>query len=299
EASALLVAHRGKIVIEEYDRGAGPGTIFCAWSVAKSILHSLVGIATTEGLSVAEPVALSAWRASPNDMRGEITLRHLLTMTSGLRFREDYSNERESDVIPMLFGSGRHDVAAFAANMPLVTPPGQSWSYSSGSSNIASGVLRDWLTGHGREYEVFVHERLFRPAGMTRARVVFDRAGTFVASSGLTCTGRDLVRFGELYRGRGQLEGTRILPSEWVDDAHVSTPECESRTYGTHFWMNTIVPGGFSAQGFGCQLVLIVPDRELVVVRLGRKPEGGKAQFFETMRGLATSFRMTRSEQRE
>ena len=161
----------------------------------------------TAGSTSTRPAAVPEWLAA-GDPRRAITLQQLLEMRSGLRFAEDYVDAGVSDVIEMLFGTGQHDVAAFAADFPLDHAPGTVWSYSSGTTNIVSRIVGDVVgggeAGHARASS---SERLFGPLGMASADPRFDDAGTFVGSSFLYATARDFARFGYLYLRDGVWDG--------------------------------------------------------------------------------------------
>ena len=137
----LLIVHRGRIVAERYAAGVGPDDVQHSWSMAKSILHAAVGVLVRDGrLDLAEAAAVPQWQ-NPGDARSAITLDSLLHMNSGLRFCEDYVDERVSDVIKMLFQPGADDTAAFAASFPQDHPPDTVFNYSSGISNIVSAIV--------------------------------------------------------------------------------------------------------------------------------------------------------------
>ena len=154
------------------------------------------------------------------DPRHAITLRQLLAMRDGLDFVEDYVDDRVSDVIQMLFGEGQADMAHFAADRPLAAPPGTRFNYSSGTSNIISGVVARTV-GPGEDYARFLHSRLFGPLGMASADPEFDEAGTWVASSYVRATARDFARFGLLYLRDGMWDGSRgcSRPAGWTTGA--------------------------------------------------------------------------------
>ena len=214
--------HRGRVVAERYqgalehfDRPPTPVTAetpLLSWSMAKSMLHAVVGLLVGDGrLDLDAPAAVPEW-ADPGDPRHAITLRQLLAMRDGLDFVEDYVDDRVSDVMQMLFGDGQADMAHFAADRPLAAPPGTRFNYSSGTSNIISGVVARTV-GPGERYARFLHGRLFGPLGMTSADPEFDEAGTWVASSYLRATARDYARFGLLYLRDGMWDGVRLLPA--------------------------------------------------------------------------------------
>ena len=228
ETFAVLVVHRGRIVAERY-QGAlehfdrpptrvTAETPLLSWSMAKSVLHAVVGLLVGQGrLDLDAPADVPEW-ADRGDPRHAVTLRQLLAMRDGLDFVEDYVDGGVSDVIEMLFGRGQADMAHFAADRPLAAPPGTRFNYSSGTSNIVSGVVAR-AVGPGEPYARFLHGRLFGPLGMATADPEFDEAGTWVASSYLRTTARDYARFGLLYLRDGLWDGVRLLPAGWVDYA--------------------------------------------------------------------------------
>jgi CubicO group peptidase (beta-lactamase class C family) len=269
---AVVVERHGEVVAERYGPETDEGTTLISWSMAKSILHALVGTVVADGLlDLDAPAPVPEW-ADPEDPRHPITTDQLLRMCSGLRFCEDYVDDQVSDVITMLFGDGRHDMAAFAAGFPLEHPPGTVFNYSSGTSNIVAGIVGRLLGGR-EAVEARLQDRLFDPLGMTSATARFDDAGTFVGSSYVYATARDFARFGCLYLQRGRWEGEEVLPVGWVDHATRRTPldtgEGE-QPYGAHWWLVEDPAGSFAAQGYEGQRTLVVPDLDLVVVRLGK-----------------------------
>jgi CubicO group peptidase (beta-lactamase class C family) len=149
--------------------------------MAKSITQALVGLAVGDGwLDIHAQAEVPAWRG---DARGAITLDQLLRMSSGLAWIEDYSPDHPSDVIEMLFGKGRDDVAAFAEAVPFAHEPGSFFYYSSGTTNIVAHCLARALGVDQPGMEAFMRSRLFGPLGMTSADPRFDAAGTFIGSS--------------------------------------------------------------------------------------------------------------------
>jgi CubicO group peptidase (beta-lactamase class C family) len=281
---AVLVVHRGRVVAERYhgalehfDRPPTPVTAetpLLSWSMAKSVLHAVVGLLVGTGrLDLDAPAAVPEW-ADRHDPRHAITLRQLLAMRDGLSFVESYEDDRVSDVIQMLFGDGQPDMAHFAAARSLAAPPGTRFSYSSGTSNIISGIVARSI-GPGEPYARFLHSRLFGPIAMTSAEPEFDEAGTWVGSSYLRATARDFARFGLLYLRDGLWEGARLLPAGWVDYARtwVSVDPEDDSPYGAHWWgVAGDTRGTFRAAGYEGQSITICPALDLIVVRLGKTP---------------------------
>lgn len=275
---AMVVIVGGRLAAERYAAGITKDTRLQSWSVAKSFLHAALGLAIGDGLIDPDaPVAVPEWQ-SPGDARAKIKLRELAQMTDGLAYREDYG-DTNSEVMQMLFGAGRGDVGASAASAKPLHAPGTVWSYSGGSANIVSRVLRDRLGGRER-YRAFLHERLFKPIGMTSAVAEFDSAGTWIASSYLHATARDFAKFGLLYLNRGFWEMRQLIPRDWVEAA--ARPSSASKgLYGTFFWLNGRNPETgrlaiserlpediYFARGFGGQVIAIAPSYDAVIVML-------------------------------
>jgi CubicO group peptidase (beta-lactamase class C family) len=301
ETYAVLVVHRGAIVAERYRGvlehwGGDPEPIVMntrlrSWSMAKSMLHAIVGILVGEGrLDPQARADVAAW-SDPADPRHAITLQDLLEMRDGLAWAEDYVDAGVSDVIEMLFGSGADDVAAFAAAKPLRHEPGAVFNYSSGTTNIVAGLVAD-LVGRGDAFATFLHERLFDRIGMRTAAPGFDLAGTWVASSYVHATARDFARFGLLYLRDGVWDGERVLPEGWVDHARRlrSIDPDDGKGYGAQWWVTGDEHGTFWANGYEGQSVLVSPALDLVVVRLGRTDASRSPDLLAWRRDVVDAF---------
>jgi CubicO group peptidase (beta-lactamase class C family) len=279
EAQAVVIIQAGRLILERYAPGFGPEATCASWSMAKSITQALAGILVGDGrLDVEAPADVPEWR-EPGDPRGAITLDHLFHMSSGLDFLEAYHPDKPSDVIEMLWGSGKDDTAAYAAAKPLAHPPGAFFYYSSGTTNIISRCLARALGASGAGFEAFMRQRLFDPIGMKSPVPKFDAAGTFIGSSFCYATPQDFARFGLLYLRNGLWDGRRILPERWVDYARTPTFQqrgCPDGPYGAHWWLDFAGPGTFSANGHDGQHIVIRPDRDLIVVRNGVRPEAAE-----------------------
>jgi CubicO group peptidase (beta-lactamase class C family) len=291
-----LLAERYGGALEHWDRPAEPvepGTRLLSWSMAKSMLHAVVGMLVAEGrLDLHAPAPVPEW-ADPHDPRSAITLEHLLTMRDGLDFNEEYDVGVVSHVVEMLFGEGQHDMAHYAASRPAAGPPGTVFSYSSGTSNIVSGIVAR-AVGPGEPYRRFLQERLFDPLGMRSADPRFDDAGTFLGSSFVYATARDFLRFGLLYLRDGVWEDRRLLPEGWVDHARRirSYDEAEDRWYGAHWWSVGDDLGTFWASGFEGQSMMVCPPLDLLAVRLGRSTgDDHSATLRDWRAGLVAAFR--------
>jgi CubicO group peptidase (beta-lactamase class C family) len=288
ETHALAVVCGGRLVAERYGAGHGPDEPLCSWSMAKSVTHALVGILVREGrLDLRAPAPVPAWQ-DPTDPRRAITLDHLLRMCDGLEFTEDYVDQGVSHVIEMLFGAGKDDVRAYAEARPAAHAPGSVWSYSSGTSNVVSGILGRMLGGEPG-LRAFMTAELFGPLGMQSAEPRFDAAGNFIASSFVFATARDFARFGLLYLRDGLWQGRRILPPGWVDHGRTATPASKGE-YGAHWWLATDGSGIWNASGYNGQYIVIDPSRDLLVVRLGDSTPEKKGEVVRALARLIQTF---------
>jgi len=278
---ALIVVHRGRIVVERYAEGFDAEMPLVGWSLSKTATEALVGLRVKDGkLDVSQDELMPEWRGE-DDPRGRITLDQLMRMTSGLAFDEDY-NDDLSDVTQMLFVQS--DVAAFAADKPLAHKPGTYWYYSSGSTNIISAVLKQTFADL-RDYFRFPHDRLFLPLGMRTAMLQPDASGTFIAASSLYASARDWARLGLLFLQNGIWEGKRLLPAGWLAYTLRPTPQAPDERFGAQIWLKLTESENFGEPpmpqdayymlGHDQQTVAIVPSRDLVVVRLGLTREVG------------------------
>lgn len=293
ETHALLIVQGGRLVFEQYGQGFGPESTFPSWSKAKSITQALTGILVGDGkLDIHQPADVPEWQGA-GDPRNAITTDHLLRMSSGLRFIEDYAPGSTSDVLEMLYGSGKADTAAYAASQPLEHPPGSWWSYASGTTNIISRLLARTLDAFGPDFESFMRERLFNPLGMTSAIPKFDAAGTFIGSSFCFCSARDFARFGLLYLRGGLWEGRQILPKGWVDFARTRTlqPPSELDAYGAQWWLGFGGPDSFSANGYDGQFTFVLPDLDMIIVRHGKTGQDRMDHLKLWMKDLASAMR--------
>ena len=291
--NAVLAVQGGVLVTERYALGVDATTTLPSWSMAKSILHTLVGVLVTDGrLDLAGPAAVGAWQATDDDPRAAITLDHLLHMRSGLAWQEDYVIGHESDVQEMLFGSGRPDVAGYAAGRPLAHRPGSTYAYSSGTSCIVSALARDLVGGPDR-FRSFMHEVLFDPLGMTSPIPKFDAAGTWIGSSYCFATARDFARFGLLQLRGGTWDGQVIVPTTWVDHGRTAQPDVDDDGwgYGAHWWnLPDRTDGLFFASGHRGQYLWIVPALDLVIVRSGDSETAQSTAIVDFLESLTACF---------
>ncbi|MFT4023766.1 MAG: serine hydrolase [Flavihumibacter sp.] len=273
---AVLVVYDQQLVGEKYGDGYSASMPLLSWSMAKSITSALVGILVKDGrLDISAPAPVAAWR-SVTDGREHISLKNLLQQSSGLDFEEKYT--KPTDATNMLYREA--DMAGFTAAHSLREAPGTRFYYSSGNSNIISGIIRQ--TVGDSSYYSFPQERLFHPIGIRSMVLEPDAGGTFVGSSYAFATARDWARFGLLYLNNGYWNGKQLLPEGWVKETVTPNPVAPMGEYGYQFWLNAgrrfpeLPADMFYADGYEGQFVVVIPSRKLVLVRLGQT---GNDQF--------------------
>lgn len=264
---AVVILYKDHLLAEKYAPGFSEETKLLGWSMTKSITSAVLGVLEKQGrISLEQDHLFPEWE---NDGRSKITLNNLLHMNSGLAWEEDYT--KISDVTKMLFLA--EDMTRVQLEKPLVGEPGSIWNYSSGTSNLLSGFIRDHFDSH-QAYLNFWYFELIDKIGMYSMTLETDLAGNYVGSSYSWATARDWAKFGLLYLNRGNWNGEQIIGEDWVEYTFQPV-EGSNGQYGAHFWLNA---GGlypdvprdlYSANGFQGQHVFIIPSKDLVIVRFG------------------------------
>jgi CubicO group peptidase (beta-lactamase class C family) len=261
---ALLVLHRDTLIIESYAKGINKTTKLLGWSMTKSVLNAMIGVLSKQNkISIHDKALFPQWI----DRRKEIEINDLLHMNSGLEWTEDYSTV--SEATSMLFASG--DMPQYVSSIKMKS---LAWVYSSGSSNLLSGIVRSKFKAI-EEYHSFPYKYIFEPLGMDHSLIETDEAGNYITSSYMYGRARDWLRFGRLYLHDGVWQGNRILPENWVNYTCQEVPGSDGK-YGAHFWLNkrsVAFPDCpqdiFYADGYQGQYIVIVPSHDLVIVRMG------------------------------
>jgi CubicO group peptidase (beta-lactamase class C family) len=268
---SVIVIYKNKIIAEKYADGFNKNSKILGWSMTKSLTATYFGILQKQGkFDILKPAPIKEWAT---DERSKITTNDLLHMNSGLEWEEDYG--KISDVTKMLFIE--EDMTKSQINKPLVGKPNNTWNYSSGTTNLLSGILRKQFNTH-QSYLDFWYSNLLDKIGMNSAIVETDMTGNFVGSSYGWATTRDWAKFGLLYLHKGNWNGEQIFDESWAK--YVSTPTNTSNgQYGAQFWLNA---GGrfpntpkdmFYASGYQGQMVAIFPSHDIVIVRMGLKED--------------------------
>lgn len=283
---ALLIIRDGQIIYERYAAPTTAQTPHLTWSISKSLLAAVLGVAYGEGRFKLDDPALKFYPAL--EKHPAITLGHLLNWASGLDWQEDYEYAPlKSSVVAMLYTRGHRDMAAFTAGHDAYAAAGQAFRYSSGDSNLLAAALKT-MVGPER-YADYPWTALFEPLGIRHAVWESDASGTFVASSYAYLTARDLARVGLLMARGGRWNDRQLLPEDWL--AFNLKPfagykaQHDEAVPGGHWWLNRPADGApsawpdappdtFAALGHWGQALYVMPSEKLVIVRYADDRDG-------------------------
>jgi CubicO group peptidase (beta-lactamase class C family) len=273
----LLVVQDGYIVREEYWRGFSATQRHESYSMAKSFASALVGIAIEEKLLTGVDERLCkyypAWDcANTSDPRSQIELRHVMTLSSGLTWQEEWeagTSFADNDAIAMSISPRPID---YVLAKPSAHPPGTHFQYSTGDPALLSGVLQAVT---GKTALAYAREKLFVALGTPDIQWNSDRGGNTTTFAGLSATVREYAKFGFLYLNRGRWEDEQLVASSWVDLSTRPGPALEA-WYGYLWHVNLPVrfedpalpADGYTAQGVSGQFLTVIPSERLVLVRV-------------------------------
>ena len=293
ETRAVIVMHGGEVAAERYGAGYGPDTRFIGWSASKTVMGVLIGMLVADGrLRLDDSPPIPRWQRA-GDPRGEITLRQLLQMRSGLRHQEKADPVYNSAEVRMMFLDGRDDMAGWAEAQPLASEPGRTFQYSTPTGVILADIAERVLAPNSnaaerqRTMNEFIRARLAVPLGMRSLTAEYDRAGTMMGGSMIWANARDWARFGEFLRHKGSVRGSQLVPRAWIEFMTTASPRAAD--YGGMTWLNRKSGGerevlfpeqgpadAFAAVGHLGQYVLVSPSQQLVIVRLGNTPDSDR-----------------------
>jgi CubicO group peptidase (beta-lactamase class C family) len=285
---ALVVVYKGRIVGERYAPGWTKDTPQISWSEGKSITAALVGILVKDGqLTLDEPAPVKEWRAA-GDPRAAIRVRDLLHMSSGLDFSNLGLNGPES-----FTRANKHmrvyfdglNVFDHAVNQPAAVAPDTRWRYQNSDPLSLGRIVREKVEAGGGSYLTFPQRALFDPIGARHFVLETDAWGNFIMTGFDYGSARDWARFGLLHLRDGVWEGRRILPAGWTEFVSTPAPADQTRGYGGLFWLNRggawkgVPEDAFMASGHMGQFTMVIPSRDMVVVRMGPSPADSTNYF--------------------
>ena len=263
-SNALLVIRNGYLVAEWYAPGWNEDDQEDSYSMSKSISSALYGTAFAEGIFPGLDTEAADYISEWNDpQHGDISLRHLLSMNSGLHwdFFTDY-----------FFLGLANDQTQFAIDLGMDATPGTSWVYNNSACQTLSGVFERRT---GRQLHEYAQVRLFDVIGMHDATWLTDNVGNTLSYRTVYASGREFAKFGYLFLRGGLWDGTQVVPRRYVKKS-ARPSQTQNPDYGFLWWLNTArsympdVPAdAFYAAGAGEKRIYVVPSKDLVVVRLG------------------------------
>lgn len=270
---AFTVVKDGKLVFEHYDRGWDADSVFNSFSISKSVVSALIGIAMDKGFieSVFDPVSKYLPEYSQGK-KADLRLWHLLTMSTGLNYDESGANPIASNA-KAYYGS---DLRELMEDHEVVDPVGEQFNYVSGSTAIAAWILE---AATGKPLNELAEEWLWKPLGAEETAYwgKDSENGTFRAFCCFNATARDFARFGQLYLDSGRWKGQQIIPQEFVEASLMPADLADQKLghknerYGYFWWMHPDTKTGpfFFARGYKGQYIIVVPKERLIIVRAG------------------------------
>jgi CubicO group peptidase (beta-lactamase class C family) len=264
--SGVIVLKDGKVVLERYGLGRRPSERWTSFSVAKSITSTLLGAAIADGYikSLDAPVTdyIPELKGSAYD---GVTIRQLLTMTSGVKWNEDYSDPH-SDVAQAgaILEPGVNPIVSYMRRLPRADPPGSKWVYKTGETDLAGVLVSNAVK---RPLADYLSQKIWAPYGMDEdAAWVEDAGGHERGGCCISMTLRDYARFGQFMLEGGRAGGRAVLPPGWIADAtseHVKLPPEEGVPgYGYFWWLND---DSYAAEGIFGQEIIVFPKDGVVV----------------------------------
>jgi CubicO group peptidase (beta-lactamase class C family) len=299
--TSLLVLRDDEVTFEEYYLDTGPEDLRISWSVAKSFISALVGIALSEGAiaSLDDPVEKYAPTLAGSAYEG-VSIRNVLNMASGVEFDEDYL-DYDSDINKMgrALAFGR-SMDKFAASQDRKAgPPGEAFRYVSIDTHVIAMVL---LGATGASLPDYLEQKIWSRIGPEAgANFVTDGLGVAFALGGLNMRTRDYARFGRLILNRGNWEGEQIVPADWIAQStrpSAPPPAPGARadwSYGYHWWIPPGAEDEFLARGIYGQYIYIDPDKRMVIVktsadrRFRKNDEAAALQTVAAFRAIAAT----------
>lgn len=272
--AGLVIIHDGKVRMEKYGLDFGPKGKWTSFSVAKSFTSTLVGAAIKDGYIKSIDDKVSAYIP---DLKGsaydDVTIAQLLTMTSGVKWNEDYEDPK-SDVA--LFNThkaekGMDVTVSYMRKLPREAPAGTKWVYKTGETNLI-GVLVSSATK--KSLSAYLSEKLWAPFGMEQdASWLLGATGHEISGCCIQASTRDYARFGLFMLGGAKVNGASILPDNWITPATSKQADIgvPGKGYGYQWW--TYDDGSYAAQGIFGQGIFIDPKRNLVVASNSNWPK--------------------------
>jgi len=278
--AAFVVTYKGRIIAERYADGIDMHTPLESWSMAKSLSATLMGVLVQQGeYELMQAAPIPEWQAE-GDARQEIRIADILRMSSGIRCRNRSDPGYDPDAgYPdhLYLYTGTVDSFEYAATRPQQWAPNAVGRYRNCDPILTNYLIRLAVEGRGDEYHQFPQQHLFDKIGVRNLVFQTDPYGNILLNGSDLGAARDWARLGNLYLNDGVAQGERVLPEGYADFVSTLAPawEADGRpVYGAFFWLDGAGYGMhrsemYSMRGAGGQMTMIVPSRDLVIVRLG------------------------------
>lgn len=286
QTNSLLIVKDGKLVFDRYEEGFDFMKPQKLWSISKSVVNAVIGVAIqNEKINLNDKISSLYPELSKTPSLKNLAVKDLLHMSSGIAWNEGYENDiLKSNVLAQLYGAGKKDMATYVASLSSACNAGSCFNYSSGDTNLLLGYLKKSL---GEDvYADYPWKYLFRKIGARSAVWERDKSGTFVGSSYVYMTLRDLAKLGQLYLEGGRVNAEQLIHRDYIKWSLTTAPSlskasADQKTYGASWWLNMPVndkaprpypdlpEDAFFALGHWGQVMAIIPSEKLIVIRTG------------------------------
>lgn len=283
---AFLIIKDDTLQYENYFKGYDKAAVVPSFSVAKSVTSLLIGCALDDGLitSINDPVTLYLPQLKERGFE-QVTIKHLLQMTAGIKFNESYLNPF-GHAATFYYGK---NLRKSVAKLKLEEAPGSNFSYISGNTQVLGSVLEAALKG--QTISNYLQEKIWIPLQMEYdASWSIDRKKDGIEKTFccLNARARDYAKIGRLYLNKGQWNGQQIVSEEWIEaSTQVETSDGSVGYYQYQWWM-PIPDGSYGAEGILGQFIYVNPSKNLIIVRLGKSV--GKMDWWQFFSGLASQY---------
>ena len=291
--SGVVVLKDGQIVLERYGLDRKPDERWTSFSVAKSVTATLVGAAIKDGkIKSLDDVVTNYIPELKGGAYEGVTVRQLLTMTSGVKWNEDYT-DLDSDVAKAGVTPGEpgmNPIVSYMRKLPREAEPGAKFVYKTGETDLAGILVSNAV---GKPLSTYLSEKIWAPYGMEQDAIwVNDAAGHERGGCCMSMTARDYARLGQFMLEGGKVNGQDILPEGWVADAtkaHQSFPPGGVETGYGYFWW--IIPDGYAAEGIFGQQIFVYPAEKLVIAINSAWPAASKDELWQAQMAFAQAVR--------
>jgi CubicO group peptidase (beta-lactamase class C family) len=264
---AMVIIRNDTLIYESYFDGVDKDSAILSFSISKSFTSALIGSAISDGIikSVNEPITNYLPEMKKNNFE-KVTIKHLLQMTSGIKFREDQGSPFHEDA-KFYYGN---NLTKMSLNLKLIREPGMKFEYASGNTQLLGLILSRTLKG--KSISQYLQEKIWNPLGMeSNAMWNKDRKnGMEKMACCLSATARDFAKFGNLYLHDGKFADRQIIPRDWVKQSITADTTAGGAKYYKFQWWLASNSNEFLAEGIINQFIYVNPEKKMVIVKLSK-----------------------------